>query len=245
MVQLSHAHMTTEKTMALTRWTFVCKVMSLLYKMLSMFVVAFLLRSKCLLISWLQAPSAVWFSPCRAFHFLVPLEAVSSLGLLLSCHPGISLHSLWEFFLCLFLCWMGILGPHVLCSGGFPGKGPSERNFLRTKLSEDAFSSFIFEWQFTWVLNSRLKVISPQKFEGRTWMSAGCWCKGKPETVVIPTPWWDMFIPSVPWVEHWWDFLGPSALQNFPVLFLCDLWFLYCSLFDYLLFMCRIFWVFC
>ena len=51
MVQLSHAHMTTEKTMALTRWTFVCKVMSLLYKMLSMFVVAFLLRSKCLLIS--------------------------------------------------------------------------------------------------------------------------------------------------------------------------------------------------
>ena len=61
--------------------------------------------------------------------------------------------------------------------------------FLRTKLSEDAFSSFVFEWQFTWVLNSRLKVIFLQNFEGLTRMSAGSCYKGKPETVVIPMPW--------------------------------------------------------
>ena len=53
-VQLSHPYMTTGKTIALTRWTFVGKVMSLLLKMLSRLVITFLLRSKCLLISWLQ-----------------------------------------------------------------------------------------------------------------------------------------------------------------------------------------------
>ena len=51
--------MTTGKTIALTRWTFVDKLMSLLFNMLSRFVIAFLSRSKCLLISWLQSPSAV------------------------------------------------------------------------------------------------------------------------------------------------------------------------------------------
>ena len=59
MVQLSHLYMTTGKTIALTRWTFVGKVMSLLFNMLSRFVITFLPRSKCLLISWLQSPSAV------------------------------------------------------------------------------------------------------------------------------------------------------------------------------------------
>ena len=58
-VQLSHPFMTTGKTMALTRWTFVGKVMSLLFNMLSRLVITFLPRSKCLLISWLQSPSAV------------------------------------------------------------------------------------------------------------------------------------------------------------------------------------------
>ena len=53
-VQLSHLHMTTGKTIALTRWTFVGKIMSLLFNMLSRLVIAFLPRSKCLLISWLQ-----------------------------------------------------------------------------------------------------------------------------------------------------------------------------------------------
>ena len=59
MVQLSHPYMITGKTIALTRWTFVGKVMSLLFNMLSRLLIAFLSRSKRLLISWLQALSAV------------------------------------------------------------------------------------------------------------------------------------------------------------------------------------------
>ena len=62
-VQLSHPYMTTGKTIALTRWTFVGKVMSLLFNMLSRLVITFLLRSKHLLISWLQSPSAVILEP--------------------------------------------------------------------------------------------------------------------------------------------------------------------------------------
>src|SRR5574340_712326 len=62
-VQLSHPYMTTGKTIALTRWTFVGKVMSLLFNMLSRLVITFLPRSKCLLFSWLQSPSAVILEP--------------------------------------------------------------------------------------------------------------------------------------------------------------------------------------
>ena len=62
-VQLSHPYMTTGKTIALTRRTFVGKVMSLLFNMLSRLVITFLPRSKCLLISWLQSPSAVVLEP--------------------------------------------------------------------------------------------------------------------------------------------------------------------------------------
>ena len=64
MVQLSHPYMTAGKTIALTRRTFVGKVMSLLFNMLSRLVITFLPRSKCFLISWLQSPSAViWEAP--------------------------------------------------------------------------------------------------------------------------------------------------------------------------------------
>ena len=62
-VQLSHPYMTTGKPIALTRWTFVGKVMSLLFNMLSRLVITFLPRSKCLLISWLLSPSAVILQP--------------------------------------------------------------------------------------------------------------------------------------------------------------------------------------
>ena len=62
-VQLSHPYMTTGKTIALSRWTFVGKVMSLLFNMLSRLVITFLPRSKCLLISQLQSPSAVILEP--------------------------------------------------------------------------------------------------------------------------------------------------------------------------------------
>ena len=63
MVQISHPYMTTGKTIALTRWTFVGKVMSLLFNMLSRVVIAFLPRIKHLLISWLQSPSAMILEP--------------------------------------------------------------------------------------------------------------------------------------------------------------------------------------
>ena len=63
MVQLSHQYMTTGKTIALIDGTFVDKVMSLLFNMLSRLVIAFLPRSKCLLISWLQSLSAVILEP--------------------------------------------------------------------------------------------------------------------------------------------------------------------------------------
>ena len=72
-VQLAHPYMTTGKTIALARWTFVGKVMSLLLNMLSRLVVTFLPRSKRLLISWLQSPSAVILEPpknkvCHCVH---------------------------------------------------------------------------------------------------------------------------------------------------------------------------------
>ena len=62
-LQLSHPYMTTGKTIALTKWTFVGKVMSLLFNMLSRLVIAFLSRSKCVLILWLQSPSVVILEP--------------------------------------------------------------------------------------------------------------------------------------------------------------------------------------
>ena len=63
MVQLSHPYMTTGKTIALTVWTFVSKVKSLLFNTLFKFVIAFLPRNKCLLISWIQSPSTVIVEP--------------------------------------------------------------------------------------------------------------------------------------------------------------------------------------
>ena len=62
-VQLSYPYMTTGKNLALTRWTFVGKVISLIFNMLSRLVITFLPRSKCLLISWLQSPSALILEP--------------------------------------------------------------------------------------------------------------------------------------------------------------------------------------
>ena len=71
-IQLSHPYMTSGKTIALTRWTFISKVMSLLFNMLFRLVIAFLPRSKPLLISWLQSPSAVILEPkikvCHCVH---------------------------------------------------------------------------------------------------------------------------------------------------------------------------------
>ena len=68
-VQLSHPYMTTGKTIALTRWTFFGKVMCMLFNMLSRLVITFLPRSKRLLISWLQSPSAVIFEVPKSIYF--------------------------------------------------------------------------------------------------------------------------------------------------------------------------------
>src|SRR5574341_1092374 len=76
-VQLSHPYMTTGKTIALTRWTFVGKVMSLLLNMLSRLVINLLPRSKCLLISWLQSPSVVILEPRKIKSYTVSIVSPS------------------------------------------------------------------------------------------------------------------------------------------------------------------------
>ena len=72
-VQLSHPYMTAGENIALTRWTFVSKIMSLLFNMLSRLVIAFLPRSKCLLISWWQSPSAVILEPKKIKSVIVSI----------------------------------------------------------------------------------------------------------------------------------------------------------------------------
>ena len=77
MAQLSHPYMTIGKTIALTRWTFVSKIMSLLFNIPSRFVVAFLPRSKHLLISWLQSPSAMILEPKKIKSVTVSIVSPS------------------------------------------------------------------------------------------------------------------------------------------------------------------------
>ena len=81
-VQLSHSYMTTGKIIALTIWTFLGKVMSLLLNMLSRLVITFLPRSKHLLISWLQSPSAVILEPKKIKSVTVSIVSPSI------CHEG-------------------------------------------------------------------------------------------------------------------------------------------------------------
>ena len=76
-VQLSHPYMTTGKTIALTRQIFVGKIISLLFNMLSRLVISFLPRSKCLLILWLQSPSAVIWEPQKIKSLTVSIVSPS------------------------------------------------------------------------------------------------------------------------------------------------------------------------
>ena len=104
-VQLSHPHMTTGKTIALTRWTFVVKVTSLLFNMLSRLVISFLPRSKRLLVSWLQSPSAVILEPGKInsvtvstvspsiYHEVMGPDAMILVFWMLSFKPTFSLSS--------------------------------------------------------------------------------------------------------------------------------------------------------
>ena len=95
MVQLSHLYMTTGKTIALTIWTFAGKVMSLLFNTVSRFVIAFLPRSKHLLISWLQLPSAVILEPKKKF---VTVSTVSPF----ICHEVMGLDAMICFWMLSF-----------------------------------------------------------------------------------------------------------------------------------------------
>ena len=103
-VQLSHPYTTTGKTIALTRWTFAGKVMSLLFNMLSRLVITFLPRSKCLLILWLQSPSTVILEPRKIksatvstvspsiCHEVMGPDAMILVFRMLSFKPTFSLH---------------------------------------------------------------------------------------------------------------------------------------------------------
>ena len=95
-VQLSHPYMTTGKTIALTRWTVVGKVMSLLFNMLSMLVIAFLPRSKHLLILWLQSPSAVILEPKKIKSATVSTASQSI------CHEAMGLDAMMFVCVCVF-----------------------------------------------------------------------------------------------------------------------------------------------
>ena len=95
-IQLSHPYMTTGKTIALTRWTFFGKVISLLFNMLSRLVITFLPRSKRLLISWLQSPSAVILEPPK-----IKSDTVSTVS------PSISHEVIGpEAMILVFWCWV-------------------------------------------------------------------------------------------------------------------------------------------
>ena len=87
-VQLSHPYVTTGKTIALTRWTFVGKVISQLFNTLSRFVIVFLPRSKRLLISWLQSPSAVILEPKKI------KSVAASIFSSFICHEGMGTDSM-------------------------------------------------------------------------------------------------------------------------------------------------------
>ena len=99
-VQLSHPYMTTGKTIAFTRWTFVGKVMSLLFNMLSRLVIAFLPRSKRLFISWLQSPSVVILEPPKIKSVTVSTVPPSI------CHEVMGQHAMILVF------WMLSLSQH-------------------------------------------------------------------------------------------------------------------------------------
>ena len=95
MVQLSHPYMTIGKTIALTKQTFVGKVMSLLFNMLSRLGIALLPRSKCLLISWLQSPSVVILEPPKIKSLTVSIVSPSI------CHEVMGLDAMILVFLML------------------------------------------------------------------------------------------------------------------------------------------------
>ena len=92
MAQVSHPYVTTGKTIALTRWSFVGKVMSLFFNMLSRLIIAFLPRNQCLIISWLQSPSAVILEPKKIKSVTVSIVSPTI------CHEVIGLDAMIFIF---------------------------------------------------------------------------------------------------------------------------------------------------
>ena len=141
MVQLSHPYMTTGKTIALTRWTFVSKVMSLLFNMLSSLVTAFLPRSKHLLILWLQSPSAVRLEPkkivCHRFHCFS-----------IYCHEVMGLDAM------IFLCWMFSFKPTFSLSSSLSSR---DSLVLHTRLNQLYLLQNIYFIPDTLVYKKQLK----------------------------------------------------------------------------------------
>ena len=128
-VQLSHAYMTTRKTIALTRWTFVGKVMSLLFNMLSRLVITFLPRSKHLLISWLQSPSTVILEPRKIKSATVSTVSPSI------CHEVMGLDTRILVFWILSFKWDVRVGPRYCYKS---------RITHQTWGSEYSYSQFLF-----------------------------------------------------------------------------------------------------
>ena len=108
-VQLSHPYMTTGKTIALTRWTFVDQIMSLVFSMLSRLFTDLLPRSKCLFISWLQSPSAVILEPKKIKFVTVSIISPSI------CHAMMGLDAM------IFVLWMLGSEPTFSLSSHFRG----------------------------------------------------------------------------------------------------------------------------
>ena len=141
-VQLSHPHMVTGKTIALTRWTFVGKVMSLLFNMLSRLVIAFLPRSKPLLISWLQSPSAVILEPRK-----IKSDTVSTVS------PSIS-HEVMGLDAMILVFWMLSFKPtfsfstftfikrlyNIISLSGFPSGARGKESTCQSRRLRDAGS---------------------------------------------------------------------------------------------------------
>ena len=148
-VQLSHPYMTTGKTIALTRWTFIGKVMSLLLNMLSRLVITFLPRSKCLLISWLQSPSAVILEPTK-----INYDTVSTVS------PSIS-HAVMGPDALILVFWMLSFKPTFsLSSFTFTGSLVL-LHFLPQRLCHLPIWGF---WYFAWQSWFQLVLLPTQRF---------------------------------------------------------------------------------
>ena len=152
MVQLSHPYMTTGKTIALTRQAFVRKVISLLFNKLSRFVTAFIARSKCLLISWLQPPSTWLQSPSTVILELKKIKSVTVSII----SPSIC-HEVMGSDIIIFVFWMLSFKPTFKCPGGllitatlrpFPGVGSAERNSKHSGLLGSQKQREIFHMPF-------------------------------------------------------------------------------------------------